>query len=275
MGTQVLEYLYRTQDLKEVFSRGFEDLMICAEEIYVVDIIGGEPVLRKGNPLNFFTVRGGDSWKIEDNDIITEDGFLPVGEVIDRYHEYLSDTEIDELEQGSIGSRGAGSGYFRDQIVNMPQSLEPYILGTTLGDITVASPRDVMYYGGGFDTEGNVRVTRVVWRGMRKIGVKSYYDEDGNLIKDYVDEHYKPDHSLGEKVIWIWVSEWYEGTKLANNKYVKMGPREVQSRRMDNPSVCSPGIVGTLFNVNTNKAKSMFDMVKNYQYMYNFLMYQT
>ena len=100
MGTQVLEYLYRTQDLKEVFSRGFEDLMICAEEIYVVDIIGGEPVLRKGNPLNFFTVRGGDSWKSEDNDIITEDGFLPVGEVIDRYHEYLSDTEIDELEQG-------------------------------------------------------------------------------------------------------------------------------------------------------------------------------
>lgn len=275
MGTQVLEYLYRTQDLKEIFSRGFEDLLIAAEEIYVIDIIAGEPVLRKGNPLNFFTVRGGDSWKLEDNDIITEDGFLPVGEVIDRYHDYLSDVDIDELEKGSVGSRGAGSGFFRDQIVNQPQSLEPYILGSTMGDITVASPRDVMYYGGGFDTEGNVRCTRVVWRGMRKIGVKTYFDEDGNTVKEYVDEHYKADKALGEKINWIWVSEWYEGTKLANNKYVKMGVREVQSRRMDNPSVCSSGIVGSLFNVNTNKAKSMFDMAKDYQYMYNFLMYQT
>lgn len=47
MATQDSEYHYKTQDLKEVFSRGFEDLLIAGEEIYVIDIIGGEPILRK------------------------------------------------------------------------------------------------------------------------------------------------------------------------------------------------------------------------------------
>ena len=72
-----------------MFSRGFEDLLIAGEEIYVIDIIGGEPILRKGNPLNFYALRGGESYKIEDYDIIVEDGYLSVGETIDRFHPQL------------------------------------------------------------------------------------------------------------------------------------------------------------------------------------------
>ena len=39
MGSQVLNYLYTTQDLDEEFSRGFEDILISAEEIYVIHLI--------------------------------------------------------------------------------------------------------------------------------------------------------------------------------------------------------------------------------------------
>jgi hypothetical protein len=42
MGTQMLRYLYHTRDIKEEFSRGFEDLLISSEEIYFIDIIGDD-----------------------------------------------------------------------------------------------------------------------------------------------------------------------------------------------------------------------------------------
>ena len=112
--------------------------------------------------------------------------------------------------------------------------------------------RAASYFSGGFDQFGNVRKLRVVWKGMRKVGVLSYFDEEGDLQKKYVDEDYPVDDANGESIKWIWISEWYEGTRLADDIYVKMGPREVQFRSIDNPSKCKPGIVGTLFNVNSS-----------------------
>jgi hypothetical protein len=44
---------------------------------------------------------------------------------------------------------------------------------------------------------------------------------------------------------------------------------------MENPSLCHPGIVGTVYNTNDNKGMSLMDRMKPYQYMYNSLMYNT
>jgi len=68
MAHQTLKYLYHTQDLAEEFSRGFKDALICGEEIYSIEIFGGEPSLRRINPKNLSTIRSGGSWKIEDSD---------------------------------------------------------------------------------------------------------------------------------------------------------------------------------------------------------------
>jgi len=276
MGTQIINYHYKTQDLGEVFSRGFEDYLISSEEIYVVDIVGGEPILRKGNPLNFYTLRGGESYKIEDNDIIVEDGYLSVGETIDRYHEYLTPEQIDTIEQGySLNKGGARQGIFTDQLSSVPYSLEAYTESLGVDNLVMMNSNSTLFYNGSFDTSGNVRVTRTVWRGMRKVGFKYWYDDDGSRQMEIVPEQYKPKKELGEEVEWDWISEWYEGTRIANEIYVKYGPLEFQARHMDNPSICSPGIVGTINNVNSNKAQSLLDNVKEYQYLYNAIMYRT
>ena len=54
-----------------------------------------------------------------------------------------------------------------------------------------------------------------------------------------------------------------------------MQVRPIQFRRIENPSICSPGIVGTIYNTNDNVAVSLYDRGKPYQYMYNALMYNT
>jgi hypothetical protein len=44
---------------------------------------------------------------------------------------------------------------------------------------------------------------------------------------------------------------------------------------MDNPSKCSPGIVGTIYQTNDNASVSLMDRMRPYQYMYNMLMRNT
>jgi len=270
MGNQVLKYLYYTQDLAEEFSRGFADMLIAAEEIYVIEIVGGEPIMRKGNPLNFYTMRSGSSWKIEDSDVIVEDVFMPIGKIIDRYHDSLTPNQIKFLENGHRTQTSSGSTMFSNQITTGID------VNSIIPDVELVEDWNniVGQYNGAFDPEGNVRVTRVLWRGMRKIGFITNYDEFGEMVKDIVPEQYKPNKEIGEEVKWEWISEWYEGTRIAGEIDVNTRPCEIQMRHRDNPSICSPGIVGTVFNVNSNVGRSLVDEAKDLQFLFNLFMYR-
>lgn len=271
MGSQTLNYLYRTQDLKEEFSRGFKDLLIASEEISVIEIYGGEPRLRRGNPLNFHNLRAGESWKLEDSDLIIEDSYISVGEAIDRYYEYLKPSEIKNLEKGFKLTAGLNSNMYRNQVIDdSVQFLD--MVGQDSSEVMASL---TPYFGGGYDTDGNVRRTRVLWRGMRKLKILYYLDEVGELQKEILPEQYQPKTDLGEQLKEVWVNEWYEGTKLGHDIYTKMVPCEIQMRHRDNLSVCSPGIVGTTFNVNNSKGRGLMDIGKDYQYLWNTFWYRT
>ena len=81
----------------------------------------------------------------------------------------------------------------------------------------------------------------------------------------------------------LWVNEWWEGHKIGGSStqgddraiYVRMQPRPIQFRNMENPSKCSPGVIGTIYQTNDNGSVSLMDRMKPYQYMYNVLMYNT
>jgi hypothetical protein len=269
MAQQIVEYGFNILNLREEFSRGFEDLTISGDAIYIVDIVSGEPVLRKGDPVGITTIRGGQSNKAEDSDIIIEDRYLPIGQVIDEYYEELKESDITKLEEGARAHKPS-SGFMGDQLIHGPSNLDAYIEAVGIGEIVVgANASATRSYGKAFDEEGNVRVTRVLWKGLRKVGKVSYFDEVGNEQEIIVPENYEPNTLLGETVEWMWISEWYEGTQIAEDIYVKMGPRPVQFRSMDNISKCSPGIVGITTNVGTNQATSIVDLAKDYQYLYN------
>jgi len=277
-ATHYLQYLWKEQDLKIKFNRGFEDALVAGVEIYHVDIVGGEPVVRKCDPLSITLVRGGSSYMVEDADMIIEDTYQPIRWVIDNYYDYLTPAEIDRIERGYLG--GSGKNDLINYKFGQPVQNPLRIAATTdEGEITAYSIIDLDSYStenmAAYDDNGNVRVVKVVWVSMRKVGEVKWYDEDGILQKKLVDENYVANEALGEKVEWFWINEWWEGTRIAEDIYVKYGPRPIQFRRMGNKSIGGSGYVGTIYNTNTSQSRSLMDRMKPYQYLYNIFMYRT
>ena len=263
-ATHILNYLFKALDMKDMFSRGFEDALIAGEEIYCADIVGGEPILRRVNPLNLHTVRTGESPYIEDSDIIVEDGYYSPGQIVDTFYDYLTPADIKDIDENLTTS---GDNDFI-KIGEREQS----IMLEGLIDTDAASNKP---YGTAYDTEGNIRVMRVCWRSLKKVGTLKYYDEEGIEQETIVSEEYKIDKEAGESIKWFWIGEWWEGTKIGEDKYVKIQARPLQFRSMTNLSKCGSGYTGIAYNINSSKAKSLMDRMKPYQYLYNVFMYRT
>ena len=265
-GTWILQHYYLELDLKTAFNRGFHDALIAGEEIYCIDEVSGEPVVRRCNPLNTYALMEPDTLYWDEADMILEEGYRSIGYVIDLYHDYLTPDNIEFLEKGYK--------YQYSQYGTPKFSTDEYLqaIGETRNMIDIADTRPG--FGGMFDTDGNVRVIRLVWKSRRKIGKLKYYDEQGEPQETWVDELYKADKSLGEEIEWLWINEYWEGTKIANDIFVKMQPRPIQFRRMSNPSRCKSGYVGTQYMTGVGKAMSLMDRIKPYQYLYNIYMYR-
>jgi len=281
-ATQYLQYLWKEQDLKTKFNRGFEDALVAGIEVYNVDVVGGEPVVRKCDPLSLTVIRTGASYQVEDADIIIEDTYQPIRWVIDNYYDHLKPAQIDAIEKGYM----SGGSSDKDIIKYYPNRPVQNPIGITNASNTDADVNEWEYslidlgdYNqhnvAAYSDDGEVRVVRVVWVSMRKVGEKSWYDEEGELQKELVDENYKAKEELGEKIDWFWINEWWEGTRIAEDIYVKWGPRPIQFRSMGNKSIGGSGYVGTIYNTNTSQSRSLMDRMKPYQYLYNVFMYRT
>jgi len=263
MSAEILQYLWLSLQLKRKFNEGFEDALIGGEEVYRIDIVSGEPVVLRVNPLNLYTVRSGDSPFIEDCDIIVEDGYHNIGYVIDNFYEELTDGNIDDIERGSLHTNGPTQA----NVLNYSDA-EPYSITGGLIEVDTKSGSSGTL-DRPFDTDGRIRVTKVTWKSLRKVGQLTTYDEQGRLEKRYVDEYYQAEANLGEEVKWMWIGEWWEGTRIGKDIYVKMGPRVVQYRRFTNRSAGASGYVGTLYNINSTITRSLMDIMKPYQYLYD------
>ena len=266
-ASRVLNYLWNEQKMKHIFSEGFYDVLAVAEEIYCVDKIVGEPTVRRCNPLNMSTLRSGDSHRIEDSDIIIEDGYRSVEGVIDEYYEDLTAKQIDDIEKGREANRIAGT-----QVYSGPVDQEQEIYQLGVSQLITVDDRHTRAFGGMYDSDGNIRVVRVVWRSMRRIGELTYFDENGDEQTDVVDETYKPDETTGEKIKWEWVNEWWTGTRIGTDIYIRIEPLPRYGTHMSNISLCRPPYAGTVYAINSNQAVSLMDRVKPYKYLYNVFM---
>jgi hypothetical protein len=274
IATDILSYLTKSLNLDYLFAKGFKDALICAEEIYHCDVIAGEPIVKRLNPKNVHTVRSGESPYIEDSDIITIVEYYSPGQVIDEYHEELNPAEISRIENSMAGNVTAAKG-------GIDIGRKPELPLHPSEGIDISALANDFAYGSPFDNNGNIKVTKVFWKSLRKVKKVKYYDEEGDVQYDIYDENYVIDVTRGEEETVLWISEWWEGHKIGGSIgdvstdaiYVRMRPKPVQFRKMENPSICHPGIVGTIYNTNDNKGVSLMDRMKPLQYLYNVLAY--
>lgn len=277
VSTQILKYLNEYLKLDNLFSHGFKDALLVAEEIYLTDVIGGEPKVFRINPKSISNVSSGQSPWFDDSDIINITDYISIGQILDEYHDEIKPEQIDQLESyfgagtaSGSNNKGIDIGRFNDTPLS-PEGI----------DISVLS--EERSYGGRFDNNGNVRRSRVYWKSMRKLKKVKFYDAQGDEQYELYDENYKIDKSKGEEEEILWVSEWWEGHKIGGSLgadddsalYLRMRVKPVQFRSMENPSKCHPGIVGRIYNTNDNLGVSLMDRMKPYQYLYNILAYRT
>jgi hypothetical protein len=74
------------------------DAMISGEEIYHCDIVGGEPVIERLNPLKVRVFRSGYSNRIEDADMIIIEDYWSPGKIIDTFYDVLSKEDMEYLQ---------------------------------------------------------------------------------------------------------------------------------------------------------------------------------
>lgn len=286
-------YTYHWQDMREIranafmshyikeynipllFNNGFMDAMTVGEEIYQCDIVGGEPVIEKVNPLKIRVFKSGYSNRIEDADIIIIEDYWSPGRVIDTFYDVLSKKDMEYIEKlpDHIGQAYSDSmdnideryGFVNNNMVGDEITTDGFYFDpmNLFSDAVVNSLLP-------YDLAGNLRVLRVYWKSRRKIKkVKSYDPETGAEVFNFYPETYICDKALGEEEQTFWINEAWEGTKIGSDIYVNMRPRVVQYNRLSNPSRCHFGIIGSIYNLNESKPFSLVDMMKQYNYLYD------
>jgi hypothetical protein len=268
-ANKILKKEYKEGDFDFLFLRTFEDLLVGGEEIMYCGVLGGNPVMRRVNPMNLYTM-GGNSMYLEDADIIVEYGYKSIGQIIDDYWDVISEEDVDFLERGKTDASAGGGG------IGLNRDVSVYDYYGEQGALSIFHPNEMgtRTFAGAFDTYGNVRVLKVCWRSRRKIGELTYFDEDGNEQKDYVPEDYKPNKELGEVVNWKWVNEWMEGTKIADHIYTVMRPVPYASKSLVNKSKGTPPYVGSVNSTNDYKVQSLMDIMKPMTYSYDIAYYK-
>lgn len=270
-GNALLTHYVKEYNIPKIFNDGFQDGIVFGEEIYQVDIRGGEPILEKLNPMKVRVFKSGYSSRVEDADMVILEDYWSPGKIIDVYYDQLSATDIKYIEelpsQIDNGSYDSMDNY--DDRAGQVHTSQVSVDGENFysdlfGDSNLTN--DLMPY----DTLGNIRVTRVYWKSRRKIKkIKSYDPETGETLYNLYPETYILNEELGEEEQVFWINEAWEGTMIGKRIYVQMRPRIIQYNRLSNPSRCHFGIIGSVYNMNDEKPFSLVDMMKPYSYYYD------
>lgn len=261
----ILQYLYKKEDIIQKFVEGWEHGIISGEEIYHVGISYNEPILRVVNPLFFDYDKNPDIKTIEDAQWCREERFMTKGEILDEYREYLTDDDLDRLDLNQLGMSSAISKF--DAVPGFSYSYDEYI---NSNNYNVSNSNRSNY----------INVNVVCWKTWKKIGFFSYTDPtSGEPVKKIVEESFKVPsefilNNIEYDLEWEWINEVWSGVRIGSDVFINIGPIDNQCRTLNNPSLCKLPFVGRIYNSTNSVSVSVVDLLKKYQFFYNTIMYR-
>lgn len=261
---QLLHHYYQYLDLKTEFSKAWEYGILSGEEIMSIDEHNGRPKVEACDSQTMYWLKGPEQRYIDDSDAVVRCYYVPLGQVIDYYYDYLRPDQINDLERRQ-SERTEYQDFTLNQYYKKDEETGFFIPNKETGDLMIANSN----FDGYYDSEGNIRIVHTRWKSLRKVGEVTYFDDAGDAQTKFVDENYKIDETLGEDVKWLWVNEAWEVTRIGEDIFIKGKPRSVQFRKLDDPSYCSLGYVGTKLET------CMFDIMKDYSIKYDAYFWRT
>ena len=248
---KLLKFLLKHDMLQMKFSKGWEHALVSSEEIYYRGVVKGHPSLRVCNPLNVSFDLESDDPFIHHGDWAMEERWMPRGAVIDLYGDYLTDKDIERLDNGEVGGISLANN-----------GMQPGFAYDINGGMSLNS--------GPTTNTSHVYVANCAWRSWIKRGKLSFIDpRTGQIESTIVDDTFKMPTELkdmGAMIHWFWETEIWEGTLIGDNIYVNVRPLENQTGNLP--------YIGYIYNNLNSVATSIVDMIKPHQYTYIIVWYR-
>lgn len=274
-ANKVLESLKVELSMKEKSEDAFRDMLITAREYYHIyqdnSKLGFNVEVL--NPKNVWFLTTQDKKYTKDAYAVGTIEVMELSEILDKFD--LSKENIDalleannkdnlfEVRESNLVKRNPPTG---DKSVTY-DTYDPAIIEERIKAESMLKDQLESYLGinSGISAFGNkFAVVRSYWRGKKKIGKVTYWDEDGVEQVELVDENYEtiPNEISIE---WAYVNQWYQGIKIGTCLY-EVKPFDFLEY--------SP-IIGVVHDAkNADEAKSLIDLMKPFQILYNVCMNQ-
>lgn len=262
-GNKLLNALKYTFNFKDKSQQSFLDFLVTGKEFHHFypdnSRIGFN--YKVENPSNVWYLANRNAQSTNDCWAIGTIEVLSMSEIIDRYS--LTGEEVEHLNEKSL--QNLRNNEYSPLAPALPDPNDP------LWQLTFENVGD--FANGGIDTnvfsfnsQHAFTVITCYWQSKKRIFKRTFLDEDGYQQEMFVSEDYKFDKEIGDvNLEEIWINEWWRGVKIGADIYIDVEPLEFIDK---SPIV---GIINTSRNV---QGKSLLDLLKPYQVLYNICMNQ-
>lgn len=251
-----LMYIREKCGIDNEFIKGWKDGLIAGQEVYYVGVQNGDPYMERVNPVYFSFDQSPDLEFIEDASWCCRKMRLPVAEVYDRYHDKLSEKDLDKLNEMLTGRPSNDLGE-KDPVDNF-NHIQMHIYDNPVFDQK---------------TRHNINVWHCCWKSFKKIKYVTFQDENGDAQIEIVDEFYKPvgtEIGIDED----WIVEVWEGYRAGSDLYFGIQPVAYQHVSIDQPDSQKLPYCGAIYSNTNSKPRSLVSILKPLQYMYIVLWYR-
>lgn len=251
-----LMYLREKLNIDNEFIKGWKDGLISGTEIYYVGILNDDPYLERVNPVFFSYDQSPDLEFIEDASWCCRRMRMPVAEICDRYHDKITEKDLDKLNEMLTGRPSNDMGD-KDKV-------------DSFGGISMHIYDNPIYDQ---KTRHSINVWHCCWKSFKKIYYVTYEDENGEVQTEIADESYK---KLGVEISVEpdWIIEVWEGYRAGNDLYFGIQPIEYQHISIDNPNSQKLPYTGVIYSNTNSRPRSLVSILKPLQYMYIVLWYR-
>lgn len=274
-GAKMLENLKMEFNMKELSEEGFRDLLISGREYYHIfqdrSKLGFS--IECVNPRNVWQQKTSNKKYTKDSYAAGTIDLMEISEIIEKFP--LTKEEIDHLRDRTKMDflvQGKESNLFRDRVgINSIdyQTYNPakvtealFVESQLLNDPLSPDLRRIQETG----MLGQKYVVLIAyWLSKKLIGKLTYLDEDGEPQIILVDENYKKgSHPYEIDLEWGWENQWWKG--------IKIGPDIYYTEPLEILDYCP--IIGVEFENRNTEVKSLIDLLKPYQIIFNVCMNQ-
>lgn len=262
-ANKLLNALKYTFNFKDKSQQSFLDFLITGKEFHHFypdnSRIGFN--YKVENPSNVWYLANRNAQTTNDCWALGTIEVLSMSEIIDRYT--LTGEEVEHLNEKSL--QNLRNNEYSPLAPALPDPQDP------LWQLTFENVGD--FANGGIDTnvfsfnsQHAFTVITCYWQSKKRIFKRTFLDEDGYQQEMFVSEDYQMDKEIGDiSLEELWINEWWRGVKIGADIYIEVEPLEFIDR--------AP-IVGIINTSRNTQGKSLLDLLKPYQILYNICMNQ-